>query len=89
MGGHQMDTGFFEVEVQNRLVTGLHLIPTYGSQGKWHPEKLFFLARDEIEAQQMAHEQLRKRRMLGISKRTAKRRKINREIKIINIRSLA
>ncbi|MDD4274279.1 MAG: hypothetical protein PHG14_11195 [Desulfobacter postgatei] len=87
-----MDTGFFEVEVQNRLVRGLRLIstiPTYGSQGKWHPEKLFFLARDEIEAQQMAHEQLRKRRMLGISKRTAKRRKINREIEIINIRRLA
>ncbi|EIM63226.1 hypothetical protein [Desulfobacter postgatei] len=84
-----METGFFEVEVQNRLIRGTFAPkPTKGTQGKWHPEKLFFLAKDEIEAQQMAYKQIRARRMLGISKGRAKGKKIRREIKIIDVRRL-
>lgn len=77
----------FEVKVRNRVLSG-RCKPRRikGRQGNWYEETLHYLAESEAEAQQFAEEEVAKRRVLGIPKYT--RRKIQRQVEILNIRRL-
>lgn len=81
-----MAVHLYEVEVRNRVVKGLGL-RIYGMQGNWYPELLYFLAESEEEAQRMAWEKVKKRRILGIPKHT--KRNLKRQIEILNTRRTA
>jgi hypothetical protein len=80
-------SSLFEVEIQNRVISGSSGKRIMGTQGNWYQEKLYFLADLETEAKKFAIEKLEKRPIIGILKFT--RRNIRREIKILEIRRIA
>lgn len=82
MGSH-----LYEVQVRNRVVKGLGLIKISGTQGNWYQEELFFIAESKAEVERMAWKKVKKRRILGIPKRT--KRSLNREVEILNTRRIA
>jgi hypothetical protein len=82
-------TSLYEVEVGNRVVKGIAGKRITGTQGEWHYEKRFYLARSESEAEAFAREELFKLRFLGISKLRAHRGNIRRQVEIVNIRRIA
>ena len=78
----------FEVEVENRVVKGkFGRKRIRGRQGNWYVEILYYLADSEEEAKEFAIEQIKKRRIIGVPSNT--KRKLRREIEILNIRRLA
>jgi hypothetical protein len=84
-----MSIGLFEVEVRNRVVKGSKFTRIKGTQGGWYyePHPLCYLAESEAEAERFARAELGKRYILGIPKHT--KRKIQRQVEILNIRRLA
>jgi len=79
----------FEVEVENRVVKKSFRRPKRirGKQGEWYIEKLYYLADSEEEAKEFAREQITKRRIIGVPINT--KRRLTREIEIIDVRRLA
>lgn len=78
----------FEVEIQNRVVKGrLSHKRIRGRQGDWHVEKLYYIADSEQEVTELITHEIIKRRILGIPRYT--KRKLFRELKVLNIRRLA
>jgi hypothetical protein len=77
----------FEVELRNRVVSGMARKPIRGTQGFWYQETLYYLADNEEEAEWMAKRDVSKRRVLGIPIFT--RRNIARVIEILNTRRIS
>jgi len=80
----------FEVEIMNRVVKTSFRRKSKrirGTQGEWYSEKLYYLADSDEEAKYFALEQIKKRRIIGVSSRWGKR--LRRDIEIIDVRRLA
>ena len=79
----------FEVNVKNRVTRrGISRNkPIRGRQGKWYTENLYYLADSIEEAKDFATDEIRKRRIIGILNKT--KRKLTREIQIMDVRRLA
>ncbi|MEX0998798.1 MAG: hypothetical protein WD000_02390 [Thermodesulfobacteriota bacterium] len=79
---------FFEVEIQNRVVTGRFFPKRIrGRQGNWHIEKLCYLAYSEQQVEEFATNEVKKRRILGVPRNS--KRKLYRQVEALNIRRLA
>lgn len=81
-----MPTQFFEVELRNRVIKGL--FPIKGEQGKWYTENFYCLAQSEQQAQKIAYNKVKKRRIIGASAHRRKRH-LRREVEILEIRRIA
>ena len=78
----------FEVNIQNKVIKGRSRPKRIkGTQGNWYIEKLYYLADSEEEAKEFAREQITKRRIIGVPINT--KRRLTREIEIIDVRRLA
>ena len=82
-------TKFYEIEIKNRVVRGFMEQPILGTQGKWYPETLYYLAESEQEARELASKSLESRRIYGVPITKAIRKSYKRQIKILNIRRIA
>ena len=79
---------FFEVEIQNRVVTGRFFPKRIrGRQGNWYIEKLFYTANSEEKVKEIASDKVKSRRIIGVPRNS--KRKLYRQVEIINVRRLA
>ena len=61
---------FYEVDVRNRVVKGVLETRIRGTQGKWYPETLYYLAESEQEAKEVVKTLTDSRFFLGVKKQT-------------------
>lgn len=79
----------FDIEVRNRVMkkSFSRNKRIKGRQGKWYTENLYCLADTEAEAKDFAIEEIKNRRIIGVSNR--RKKDLRREIEITDIRRIA
>jgi hypothetical protein len=87
-----MASHLFYIEIQNRVVKstqrfGGKVRRIKGTQGNWYHDEFYFLAESEKEAEEMAIENVKSRRMLGIPINT--KRRLHRQVEVLNARRIA
>lgn len=78
----------YEVEVRNRVVKGtFKQTRIKGTQGGWYEETISILAKDQQEAEAIAKQKVKSRKIKGVSPR--RRKQLKRVIEIQNVKEIA